>query len=229
MQLDITLLAALFPARYTASPDGVYLIFPGGWPADLWSLFSYTFLHANWMHLGFNAVWLLAFGTPVARRIGTVRFFLFYFLCGVIGAIAHILTHAGEIVPTVGASAAVSGLMGGAARFVFLDGGPLGRLGRSFYGEVSRAEAPRAEASLRQALTDPRVLVFVGVWVGLNILFGAAGLTVTGDMASIAWEAHLGGFFAGLLAFGLFDPIRRSPSGGPGNVAYGEWGGRRKR
>lgn len=220
----LILLFALIPARY-APPDGFYQFYPGGWPADVWTLLSYSFLHATWMHIVFNLVWLLAFGTPVARRLGTIRFLIFYAVCAVAGAVVHLSAHAGEMAPVIGASAAVSGLMGGAARFVFLADGPLGRLGQSFRGDTGGGQAPRAQASLRQALSDPRVLIFVGVWIGLNLLFGTTGLTVTGETVAIAWEAHLGGFAAGLLLFGLFDPIRRSPSGGPGNVGYGEWRG----
>ena len=63
-----------------------------------------------------------------------------------------------------------------------------------------------------------------GVWIGLNLLFGATALSgILGVAVQVAWEAHLGGFLFGLLVFGLFDPLRWSPSGGPGNVGYGEW------
>ena len=65
----------------------------------------------------------------------------------------------------------------------------------------------------------------MAAWIGINILFGATGLSITGGVANVAWEAHLGGFAAGLLAFGLFDPPAYSASGGPGNVGYGDWGG----
>ena len=59
------------PARYDASAltDG---ILPGGWGAEVWSFFTYALLHADWMHLGFNAIWLLAFASPVARRFGAL-------------------------------------------------------------------------------------------------------------------------------------------------------------
>lgn len=112
--------------------------------------------------------------------------------------------------------------MGGAARFVFLAGGPMGMI---MSGQTGLPGAPSAQASIRQALTDRRTLIFVAVWIGLNFLFGLSGLTLSGETVSIAWEAHLGGFVAGLLLFGLFDPMRQSPSGGPGNVGYGEWRG----
>ena len=64
---------AFVPARYDTSAltDG---ILPGGWGAEIWSFFTYALLHADWMHLGFNAVWLLAFASPVARRFGAGAF-----------------------------------------------------------------------------------------------------------------------------------------------------------
>ena len=221
-QFGIILRYALIPARYSPPENDIYLILPGGLAADMWTFVTHTFLHANWTHLLMNGFWMLAFGAPVARRFGAWRFVSFYFVCGIAGGLAHVVTHAGDIYPVVGASGAISGLMGGATRFVFLAGGPLGGLvgGRDF-----RPEAPSAQASLVAALSEPRAIIFIGIWIGLNILFGATGLTVTGETAMIAWEAHLGGFVAGLVLFGLFDPVRRSPSGGPGKVGYGEWGG----
>jgi len=221
-QEDMLVLFALFPARFIAPAAQPHLVFPGGVWGDLWTLISYTFMHGSWMHVIVNSIWLLAFGSPVARRIGALRFGLLYFFCGIVGGLLHVVLNGGSIVPVVGASGAISGLMGAAARFVFLAGGPLGGLA----GQSGSSSAPRAQSSIRAALSDRRVLIFVGVWVGLNFLFGLSGITMMGGTANIAWEAHLGGFMAGLFFFGFFDPYRRSPSGGPGNVGYGEWSGR---
>ncbi|MEX0840552.1 MAG: rhomboid family intramembrane serine protease [Parvibaculum sp.] len=215
-QHRVLLLFALMPLRY----DGVVEGLPGGLGAELWTPVTYTFLHGGWTHLIVNSVWLLAFGSPIARRFGVLRFFLFYFLCGAAGALLHVLIYPASPMPVVGASAAISGLMGGAARFVFLGDGPIGALG----GGQGFRGAPRRRAGILASLADRRTLIFVGVWIGLNFLFGATALSgALGVTAQVAWEAHLGGFLAGLLLFGLFDPIRYSPSGGPGNVDYGEW------
>jgi len=221
-QEDMLILFALFPARFIAPAAHPDMVFPGGVLGDMWTLISYTFMHGSWMHVMVNSIWLLAFGSPVARRIGTLRFTLLYFFCGIVGALLHVVMNGGSLVPVVGASGAISGLMGAAARFVFLADGPLGGLA----GQMGRSTAPRAQSSVWAALSDRRVLIFVGVWLGLNFLFGLSGITMTGGTANIAWEAHLGGFLAGLFFFGFFDPYRRSPSGGPGNVGYGEWSGR---
>ena len=197
---------AFVPARYDTSAltDG---ILPGGWGAEFWSFFSYALLHADWMHLGFNAIWLLAFASPVARRFGSMRFLLFFAATIAAGALAYLLAHAGALAPMIGASAGISGMMGAAARFAFEPGGSLDMWNRD------RTNADRVPAApLLVALRNPRVLTFVGVWFGLNLLFGLGSVSlVTGDDQSVAWEAHVGGFLAGLLLFSLFDPVQRAP------------------
>ena len=112
------------PARYDASAltDG---ILPGGPGAEFWTFFTYALLHADWMHLGFNAVWLLAFASPVARRFGALRFLMFFAATIAGGALAYLLAHAGALAPMIGASAGISGMMGAAARFAFEPGGSL--------------------------------------------------------------------------------------------------------
>jgi membrane associated rhomboid family serine protease len=197
---------AFVPARYDtgALTDG---ILPGGRGAEFWSFFSYALLHADWMHLGFNAVWLLAFASPVARRFGSARSLLFFAITIAAGALAYLLAHAGALAPMIGASAGISGMMGAAARFAFEPGGPLDM----WHGD--RANADRVPAApLIVALRNPRVLTFVGVWFGLNLLFGLGSVSlVTGGDQSIAWEAHIGGFLAGLLLFSLLDPVQPPP------------------
>ena len=191
-------LFAFVPARYDASlvPAGM----PGGFGPKIWTFVTYALIHADWMHLGFNGVWLLAFGSPVARRFGTMRFLAFFAVTVAAGALAHLMAHPGAFAPMIGASAAISGTMGAATRFVFERGGPLDAWPWD-PNEASRVPA----APLSQALRNPRVLMFLGVWFGLNLLFGLGSLSLTGDDQSIAWEAHLGGFLAGLILFSAFD------------------------
>ena len=107
----------------------------------------------------------------------------------------------------IGASASVSGAMAAAMRFAFQRGGPLGR-SRSRDESAYRVPA----ASLGTMLRDPRLLAFLVVWFGVNLLFGLGTITLPGVEQSIAWEGHIGGFLAGLLGFSLFDPVRNSPA-----------------
>jgi membrane associated rhomboid family serine protease len=205
---DLLWLFAFVPVRYASSILGEGA-FPGGVAADVWTFVSYAFLHGSWTHLIINSVWLLAFGTPVARRFGTARFLAFFAVTAAGGALAHLAVHAGMRVPMIGASAAISGFMAAAIRFAFQRGGPLRLLGND------QAESYRVPAlPLLAVLRDSRVLIFLGVWFALNLLFGLGSLGIDGDAQAIAWQAHIGGFLAGLLAFPLFDPIRAAPYGG---------------
>jgi membrane associated rhomboid family serine protease len=192
---------AFIPARYDASLllGGVL---PGGFGAQIWTFFTYALIHADITHLLFNAVWLLAFGTPVARRFGAMRFIAFCMVTVAAGALLHLATHPGERVIMVGASAGISGMMGAATRFAFQRGGSLD-FWRPRGGDPDRIPA----APLAQALRNPRVLTFVAVWFGLNLLFGIGSLSVAGFGQNVAWEAHVGGFLAGLLLFSMFDPV----------------------
>ncbi len=109
-------LFAFSPMRYT---EVVPRWLPAWWGPQLWTFVSYAFLHANFSHLFFNLVWLLAFGPPIARRFGALRFLIFCAATAAAGAAAHLVTHLGELAPMIGASAAVSGAMAAAMRFVF--------------------------------------------------------------------------------------------------------------
>ena len=198
--VEFLLLFAFIPARYDPNLL-VGAAWPGGAGADVWTFATYALLHGDLMHLGFNAIWLLAFGTPLARRFGPMRFLAFFAVTAAAGALAHLMTHFGEMIPMVGASASISGSMAAAMRFAFQRGGPL-RFGGS--EETYRVPA----LPLMDALRDGRVLAFIAVWFGLNLLFGMGTVSVTGEDQSVAWQAHVGGFVAGLLLFGLFDPVR---------------------
>lgn len=207
---ELLWLFAFVPVRYESSALGTG-IFPGGVAADVWTFVTYALLHGSWTHLGLNSVWLLAFGTPVARRFGALRFLAFFAVTAAGGALAHLAVYSGERVPMIGASAAISGFMAAAIRFAFQRGGPLRMLGNT------QADAYRVRAlPLIAVMRDPRVLIFLGVWFGLNILFGLGSIGIDSSNQQIAWQAHIGGFLAGLLAFPLFDPVRAAPYGDTG-------------
>jgi membrane associated rhomboid family serine protease len=96
--------------------------------------------------------------------------------------------------PMIGASASVSGTMAAAIRFAFVKGSFL-----SFSRGDADAAARVPALSLMRALRNPRVLGFLAVWFGVNIVFGIGSIAIGADGASVAWQAHIGGFFAGLL------------------------------
>jgi membrane associated rhomboid family serine protease len=199
--LQFLLTFAFIPARY----DTDLLVggsFPGGFGADLWTFFTYAFLHADLLHIGLNLAWLLPFGTALARRFGTWRYVAFMLVAAAAGAFAHLISHPGAMLPMIGASAAISGAMAAALRFVFQKGGPLSRWRGESDGDAYRVPA----ASLMATLRDPRFLVFLGAWIGLNALFGLGSVSIVEDGQEIAWQAHIGGFLAGLFLFNAFDP-----------------------
>jgi membrane associated rhomboid family serine protease len=168
-----------------------------------WTLVSYALLHGNITHILLNMVWLSAFGSAVARRLGALRFLAFMATTATGGALAHLLTHWNDPMPLVGASAAISGCMAVAALFVFQPGGPLS--GFSFRDDT----AYRMPAlHFRAALRDRRVVTFLALWAVTNVIVGLSSASL-GLGGAIAWEAHFGGFAAGLLVFRFFDPDRK--------------------
>jgi membrane associated rhomboid family serine protease len=185
---------AFIPARYSGYSADI----PGGEIASFTSFITHAFTHADATHLSINSAWLLAFGSVLCRRIGSLRFLAFTLMGGIAGACAFWMMHPGLLVPVIGASGAVAAMMGGVMRFLFsaLDRGE---------GYLLR-EAPEAIplTTLTEALTHRRILLSSALFVGINLLaivgFGSMGATGT-----IAWEAHLGGYAFGLLAFGFFD------------------------
>jgi membrane associated rhomboid family serine protease len=179
--------------------------FPGGEGAKVWTFVTYSLLHANLSHIGFNVLWLLPFGSALARRFGAIRFFAFMAVTAAAGALAHLVTHEHALAPMIGASASVSGTMAAAIRFAFVRGSFL-----SFNRGDANAAARVPAQPLWQALRDRRVLAFLAIWFGVNIVFGAASIAIGADGASVAWQAHIGGFLAGLLLFSLFDPVPRA-------------------
>jgi membrane associated rhomboid family serine protease len=188
------------PKRYDSTLMDVD--FPGGTGADIWTFVTYSLLHANLTHIGFNVLWLLPFGSALARRFGAVRFFLFMAVTAAAGALAHLLTHEHALAPVIGASASVSGAMAAAMRFAFVQGSFL-----SFSRSDADAAAKVPALTLSQALRNRRVLSFLAVWFGVNIVFGIWSLSIGAEGASVAWQAHIGGFLAGLFLFSLFDPV----------------------
>jgi membrane associated rhomboid family serine protease len=153
-------------------------------PALILPPFTYMLLHADFTHVGINSLWLLVFGPAVARRLKSARFLLFFVLCGLAAAALHLAVYWASPVAVIGASGAISGLMGAGVRIL--------------YGHLY--DRPDALAPLHSR----PILMFTVVWVAVNIVSGVFRIGVTGDVALIAWVAHLGGYFTGLLTIGLF-------------------------
>src|SRR6266853_2495391 len=191
------------PKRYDSTL--LAITFPGGTGAKVWTFVTYSLLHANLSHLGFNVLWLSPFGSALARRFGAIRFFMFMAATAAAGALAHLLTHEHAVAPMIGASASVSGTMAAATRFAFVKGSFL-----SFSRGDADAAAKVPALSLMRALRNKRVLGFLFVWFAVNIIFGVGSIAIGADGASVAWQAHIGGFFAGLVLFSLFDPVPRT-------------------
>jgi membrane associated rhomboid family serine protease len=202
--VEFLLTFGFIPARYS-SHIALGGALPGGFAADLWTFFTYAFIHADLTHLAVNLAWLVPFASALARRFGSWRYVLFMLATAAVGAMAHLVSHLGAIEPMIGASAAISGAMAGAMRFVFQSPGRL-----VFFRDpagLSHLPARPLGATLR----DPRFLLFLAIWLGLNVLFGFGTIAFGATDQEIAWQAHVGGFFAGLFLFKAFDPVRSSP------------------
>lgn len=194
MDFELLWTLAFIPARYGGS---FAADIPGGHVAAVTSFVTYMLVHGDAVHLTVNSLWLLAFGSAVAKRAGTLRFVLFSIACGIAGALTHLAIYFGDVTPVVGASAAISGQMAAALRFL------LAGRGHISYSPGSLAAIPLAP--IGATLRNPSMLAVIAVWSGINLLFGLGYINfATGD-ANIAWEAHIGGFLFGLLCFGLFD------------------------
>jgi membrane associated rhomboid family serine protease len=161
---------------------------------------TYAFLHGSWTHVLVNGVWLAAFGTPVARRCGALRFLLLAAASALAGAVFYTIVHPLQVIPLIGASAAVSGMMAAAAWFMFSP--PSWML----EGRISEPHERQRE-SLVGLFTNRQVLLFLGVWLVINYFSAVLAQPLGVTDASIAWEAHIGGFLAGLLVFPLIDPL----------------------
>ncbi|MCH9809346.1 MAG: rhomboid family intramembrane serine protease [Alphaproteobacteria bacterium] len=189
---------AFVPARYAGYASEI----AGGQIAAVTSFLTHMLVHGNLTHLMFNSAWFLAFGGAIALRIGSPRFLAFTAFTGLAGALTFLAFHFGDPIPVIGASGAVSGMMGGVMRFLFsaMDQGNFAAL----------REAPKTVPlmSLSEALRDRRVLAITAIWLALNAIT-ALGIPGISEGDSVAWEAHLGGYMAGFFCFGYFDQTPR--------------------
>ena len=174
---DLIYRFAFVSARYTLS--GAVQFDP---IACIFAPVTHLFLHGGFLHLLLNMAMLLAFGTPIERRMSASAFAIFYILCGLAGAALWLTFHPHTVNPLLGASGAISGMFGAVGR--------ISLTGNSEHGMPFQN---------RKA-----ALVFVLLWLAFNFIFGVLGLAVFGEEGDVAWEAHLGGFIAGFFLIGLF-------------------------
>jgi membrane associated rhomboid family serine protease len=188
----------LIPARYSRAFLESRMLDPGTLWEQAVPFISYMGLHNGWTHLIINCLFLLAFAPIVARRFGPILFLIFFTVCGVAGALTYLAFNWGNPAPVVGASGAISGLMAAALRML-------------------PAQSPWAVpgATALAPIFSRQMLVFSIVLIAVNVVMGVSGLNIGGETAQIAWQAHLGGFIAGLLLSGPFDTLRPRSVGEP--------------
>ncbi len=193
---QLVLWFGFFPLRLIA-PE----MFSNGFLPVIWTIFTHSLLHASWEHLFVNLAWLAIFGTPVARRYGAGVFLIIFFISAAMGALLFAFFTLPQMSLLVGASGGISGLTGVAIRFIFQpvkiakdeDSGEIIILGREL-------------ANFRQLFANKTSRYFIIIWVGLNALIPLMPLLFNIEGFEIAWQAHLGGFFAGLFLAPLFEP-----------------------
>lgn len=197
---EIVRIYGVWPARYSPAFLESHNIYDAGTVWDRAVPFvSYMALHSDITHLMINCLWLLAFGPVVARRFGAVLFLVFFLLCGAAAAIFYVALNWGSDVSVVGASGAIAGLTGAAIRMM--------------PGRIAPWMVGANEVPLQPLLSRP-ILMFSAVFIALNML--AAVVTLGPDAGgTIAWQAHLGGYLAGLFLCGTFDLLRPRSVGIP--------------
>jgi len=156
---------ALVPSRFLANPLG-------GVP----TLFTSMFMHAGWVHLGGNMLYLWIFGDNVEDRFGHLKFTIFYLLCGLAATFAQLAFSVGSNVPNLGASGAIAGVLG--AYILLFPRGKIRVLQR------------------RQVIQVPALIV-IGMWIALQFFSGIGSIADTGQTGGVAYMAHVGGFVAG--------------------------------
>ena len=162
------------PREYAAARD-----LPPTIPLPFWStLFTSMFLHGGWMHLAGNMLYLWIFGDNLEKVMGAMRFAIFYFACGVAASLAHIAFGAGSNIPAVGASGAISGVLGG---YLLL------------------FPRNRVRVLTRGGIMSVPAIVVLGFWIFIQLINGIGSMATTSESGGVAYMAHIGGFVAGLV------------------------------
>jgi membrane associated rhomboid family serine protease len=162
-------------------------LFPGPTPIYL-TLLTSMFMHASWMHIIGNMLYLWIFGDNIEDRIGHGKFVAFYLLCGLAASAAHILVGTDSVIPSLGASGAIAGVLGG---YLVL--------------------FPKRKVQVlmvRQIVSMPAFMV-LGLWILLQVFSQIS--VIGGEGGGVAYMAHIGGFVAGVVLIFLFGGRRAPP------------------
>jgi membrane associated rhomboid family serine protease len=160
-------------------------------PSPIWlTLFTSMFMHGGLLHLGGNMLFLWIYGDNVEHRIGHGLFLVFYLVAGVVASVAQIMTDTGSFIPTLGASGAISGVLG-----AYLVMFPANRV-LVLFGWF--------------AFWVPAVLV-IGLWAVFQFVNGFGAAALTAETGGVAYMAHIGGFVVGIVAGMLFRGMFREP------------------
>ncbi len=165
---------------------------PGDADPQVWlSLFTAMFLHGGLLHLAGNMVFLWVFGDNIEDQFGHAGYVLFYLVCGLAATFTQIAIDPDSPIPTIGASGAISGVLGGYLVF--------------FPSAKGKIIIPIYFIPFRAAVSAGFLLIF---WIGLQIFSGAVSVMDTSSGEGIAWFAHIGGFALGLVLCFLWRGVR---------------------
>ena len=175
---------------YVTDPQtGQKFLMPGlqPTPVPVWfTMITSMFMHGSFMHILGNMVYLWIFGDNLENIMGHVRYLFFYLLCGVLASLSHVfatlLLNQDTAIPSLGASGAIAGVLGG---YLLL------------------FPKRRVTVILFRFVTHVSALVAIGIWIVLQLISGA-GMVYGGSSGGVAYAAHIGGFFAGLLLVKIF-------------------------
>jgi membrane associated rhomboid family serine protease len=180
---------ALIPARYTelfAYSDANLTV------ADLLPFITMMFLHGGWLHLIFNMWTLWLFGPTIEDRLGHGRYLVFYLACGIAASLAHVVFNPGSLVPALGASGAIAGVLG-----CYMGLFPLARV------------IVLVPILFLPLFFEVPAYVFIGLWFLIQVFQGATALLSESSGSGVAWWAHIGGFIVGLVLVPLFQKSER--------------------
>ena len=172
---------AFVPRRFVANPIGGVL-----------TLLTSMFMHAGWLHLGGNMLYLWIFGDNVEDRFGHINFTIFYLLCGLAATFAQLAFSLGSNIPNLGASGAIAGVLG-AYILLFPQG--------------------RVKVLQGQQVIQVPALIVIGMWIVLQFFSGIGSIAGAAQTGGVAYMAHISGFLAGFLLTFLFRSRGAQPAG----------------